>query len=163
MKLFKVAFKTLISDPRTLTGDDDGKEFWKILDGLKGKEFKDKDFPDQRESLITDWREDNDEVRDSAKDWKDIEWLRARKIPELNDRDGKLAIFSGGIEPNDIQQRSLGDCYFLSVLSALAEKPERVRRLFISSELNDSDVYGIRCTKNGESKLVTIDGSIPCK
>lgn len=99
---------------------------------MKGKEYNDKDFPAHKTSLISDWREDNDEVRESAADWRDIEWIRAGKIPELNDKDGKLAIFADGIDPNDIQQRSLGDCYFLSVLSALAEYPDRIRRLFVT-------------------------------
>ena len=82
--------------------------------------------------MITDWRENNDDVKESAADWGDIEWIRATEIPELNDKDGKLAIFSGGIEPNDIQQRTLGDCYFLSVLAALAEKPDRIRKMFVT-------------------------------
>jgi len=74
-----------------------------------------------------------------------------------------LAIFADGIDPNDIQQRALGDCYFLSVLSALAENPDRVRKLFVSTDLNYNDVFGIRCTKNGEAKVVVVDCYFPCK
>jgi hypothetical protein len=40
--------------------------------------------------LITDWNENNDEVKESAADWKTIEWLRTDQIPELNDKEGKL-------------------------------------------------------------------------
>jgi calpain-15 len=35
----------------------------------------------------------------------------------------KINVFKGKIEPGDIEQGSLGDCYFLSTLSALAEWP----------------------------------------
>lgn len=48
-------------------------------------------------------------------------------------------------------------------MAALAEYPERVRRLFVTQEINESDIYAVKCTKNGESKLVTVDGAIPCK
>ena len=41
-------------------------------------------------------------------------------------------VFSNGIEPNDIEQGSLGDCYFLAVLSAMAENPEEVKRRFVT-------------------------------
>ena len=47
-------------------------------------------------------------------------WERASEIYE------QTAVFSGGIDPNDIQQGKLGDCYFLAVLSSLAEKSERI-------------------------------------
>ena len=48
-------------------------------------------------------------------------------------------------------------------MAALAEHPERIRKMFVSSEINTSDMYGIKITKNGEQKLVTVDGLIPCK
>lgn len=43
--------------------------------------------------------------------------------------DAKIVV--GKIEPNDIKQGLLGDCYFLAGLSALAEVPERIRELFL--------------------------------
>lgn len=44
---------------------------------------------------------------------------------------GKIAIFDKDIKPNDVVQGALGNCYFLSVLSALAEKPDRIKKLFV--------------------------------
>ena len=68
-----------------------------------GKAFVDKDFPADETSLITDWNENHSEVREQAPEWKDYQWLRAETVPELNDDEGKLELFKGAIEPNDIQ------------------------------------------------------------
>ena len=68
-----------------------------------------------------------------------------------------ISIFEGKIEPNDIKQGSLGDCYFLSSLSVLAEKSERIIRLFETTEVNEYGLYSIKICKNGEWKNVIID------
>ena len=97
------------------------------------------------------------------KEWKTFEWIRASEIPSLNDDEGKLAVFAGNIEPADIKQGALGDCYFLSVLSVLTEKPERVRILFETDLVNPEGIFGLNMTKNGIKQMVVIDDFIPCK
>jgi calpain-15 len=61
----------------------------------------------------------------------------------------KLQIFDASIEPSDIAQGGLGDCYFLSTLSVLAEKPNRIRKMFIDGEANEYGIYGVWASKNG--------------
>lgn len=55
-----------------------------------------------------------------------IEWKRAEEIFKGK----KVEVFEGKIEPNDIKQGALGDCYFLSSLSSLAERDILIKKLF---------------------------------
>ena len=64
--------------------------------------------------------------------------------------------------PDDIKQGLLGDCYFLSILSALAEVPDRITRLFLTDRLNDYGIFAVNIKKNGEAKEVVIDDYFPC-
>lgn len=48
------------------------------------------------------------------------------------------------LEPKNIKQGMVGDCYFLSALAALVEDyPELVYRLFVL-EKNPSHIFGVR-------------------
>lgn len=78
-----------------------------------------------------------------------VTWRRVRDIPALVDQNGELHIFQGNIEPNDIKQGQIGDCYFLSSLAALAERPERIRQMFLTAEANEYGVLGAQMYKNG--------------
>ena len=71
-------------------------------------------------------------------------------------------IFEDDIDPNDIKQGFLPNCWFLSALSSLAERPELVRRLILTQEYNEEGIYILRICKNGEWVNVTVDDYIPC-
>ena len=96
-------------------------------------------------------------------EWAKIEWIRASEIPELNDDEGELKVFADKVEPNDIKQGGLGDCYFLSVLSCTAEKEQRIKRLFISTQVVKEGIYAVKLTKNGAKVVVVIDDHFPSK
>ena len=109
----------------------------------KNKKFEDREFPPTNKSLIEDWNSTEQDVLDHKDEWWKIVWLRATEIPELNDDEGELKVFADKIEPNDIKQGSLGDCYFLSVLSCIAEKEKRIKKLFVSKEIRKEGIFAI--------------------
>lgn len=51
-----------------------------------------------------------------------IEWRRPKDIWKGEN----IKVFGGGIDPNDINQGALGDCWFLSSMAAVAENPDLV-------------------------------------
>lgn len=115
-------------------------EFHELLKRCKDKQkqYNDESFPPNRSSLITYWEDES--VRDKVQKWKYFIWKRAS---EFMDPD-QMCIFKDKIEPDDVKQGVLGDCYFMSSLSVLAEQPERIIELFESHEVNEYGLYAIR-------------------
>lgn len=56
----------------------------------------------------------------------------------------------------------LGDCYYLSVLAALAEKPNRIEKLIKMDKTTANGVWTVQLYKNGVRRTVTMNPSIPC-
>lgn len=118
-----------------------------------GTLFTDTDFPPAKTSLIKDWTDYNNVLIYS---WKKYQWKRLSEI-----YDQRVRVFNH-IDPNDILQGELGDCYFLSSLSALAEKPARIERLFETPYYDPAGHYKIRIRDMGEMQQIIIDDFVPC-
>jgi calpain-15 len=115
---------------------------------LQGNSFVDPYFPPDDSSIFLGTKESLETP---------VHWRRATDLfPE------GYEIFSGNIEPNDIKQGMLGDCWFMSALASLAERPQLIRRLFLKDRVNDEGIYRVRLCKNGEWVIVTVDDYFPC-
>ena len=66
---------------------------------------------------------------DDMDKYEDYEWIRANKLALKTDDDGENIIFTDRIGPNEFKPGCLGNYYFLSALSAIAEKPARIKKL----------------------------------
>lgn len=117
-----------------------------------GQPWTDPDFPPDAKSLIKDWT-----ASPRARVWQRYVWRRAGEFLDRR----TMGVFKD-IEPNDIKQGSMGNCYFLSALSVLAEHSQRITKLFVSDQINDSGVYGIYVNKNGAWTTVLVDDYFPC-
>ena len=70
--------------------------------------------------------------------WRNFTWKRPN---EVYGRHNFVIYDSPG--PDDITQGKCGDCYFLASLSALAEYPDRIKRIFLTQEVNDAGCYAV--------------------
>lgn len=67
------------------------------------------------------------------------------------------------IEPKDIIQGSVGDCYFLSsIASIISIYPELIAERFLLN-INPSNFYAVKLFIDGEWKIITTDDRFPCK
>lgn len=108
---------------------------------------------------MVDWDLGHEDVVKNAPRWEGFEWLRPNEISELSGEGLKLF---DKIEPNDILQGGLGDCYFMCCLSTIAEWPERIQRMFTNKTISPNGVYGVRLYRNGEPLTVFVDDNIVC-
>ena len=149
------------------------KKYWKnlqppdiqYLHATKNK-FYDNTFPPTLNSLHS--KDSNgqfiDKVRgpEQLKDFledtpyvKNIVWKRVTEVSP------KWELFEGKIEYNDVQQGGLGDCYFLSSITALTEYPYLIKEKFRTKSFNEEGYYEIIFFIDGEWQIVFIDDYLP--
>ena len=59
------------------------------------------------------------------------------------------------------QGRSLGNCYFIAAIVALAENPERLKKLFVIQSKNEPGIIAFNIYFRGMPYVMTIDEKIP--
>ena len=114
----------------------------------------DPQFPHDDRSIFDPERGPNEQL-------ENLQWRQARDV--LGKKYRILPENDAEIDPINIKQGNLGDCYLLSALSALAEWPRRVRELFITTEPNEAGVYRLKLYLNGVATEITVDEYFPCK
>ena len=82
-----------------------------------------------------------------------------KRLPDIY-KSSKLRLFDT-IDPNNFMQKDLSNFYFGAALSALAEKPHRVRKLFEKQEINPYGAYFVRICQDGVWRYIIIDDFLP--
>jgi calpain-15 len=85
-----------------------------------------------------------------------ITWKRISEIFKTPE------VFASGIDPNDVKQGSLGDCYYLAALSSMAEDPKDILALFYTKKINTAGCYLVYLYINGVKRPVILDDYLPC-
>ena len=94
------------------------------------------------------------------KDFKEnqIIWKRARDIF----KNGEFTLFSDNISPNNILQGSIGNCYFLTVISALTNYPTLIFQLFNNGlNISQNGYYEINLKIDKKIATITLDDYFP--
>ncbi|CAI4223615.1 unnamed protein product [Auanema sp. JU1783] len=92
----------------------------------------------------------------------DFVWLKPEYIYT---KDGKTWNWSIFRDPrsSDIEQGSLGDCWLLSAMALIAERPDILDSVVLTKVYNPYGVYQIRICVDGTWCVVTVDAFFPCR
>ncbi len=123
-----------------------------------GAKFIDCDFlPNDQAMIHTRYGEAMKEVFDYV-----VHWRRPENFC-LEPNEADIRVFNyNEPEPNDIQPGILPDNHLASALSALAEKFNLIKRLFLSEIASKNGIHFVKLCVNGEWTTVIIDDLFPC-
>ena len=117
-----------------------------------GEDWIDPNFPPETSSIV----DEHMRMTRRMRRWSKLTWMRPKDV--YGENNFRIYEEPG---PNDIKQGMCGDCYFLSSLSSLAEYPDRIKRIFITKEVNDAGIYACQFYVNGEKRTVVVDDYFP--
>jgi hypothetical protein len=137
------------------------KDIQRILEACvrQGVPFVDVTFPPLQASL---YRPGVDSRAIAEMAWKrPTDYLPPNKHHEIS-------LFCNGVDPNDIDQGQLGDCWLLCSIAALAEFPTKVEDMFAHPISNDAALqeqrvgaYRVTLNKHGWWHIILVDDYLP--
>ena len=152
-----------MATPKTENKKRKGPIYWKNQEPPKeGVMFEDPEFPPTVNSLLGLDKKgnpiDSKAYSEKAKNIKksEIGFFRAKEIFGDN-----YTLFSKKIEMGDVQQGSLGDCYFLSSIANICKFPNMVQKLFKQDKKNEYGYYEIFFFIDGKRQIVIVDDYLP--
>lgn len=86
-----------------------------------------------------------------------FDWRRPEKFIQ-----GFDVVVYDQIEPTDIAQGGLGDCYLLAACASIAEFGPRIERIFLSKKYEPRGIYAVALCLDGIWEEVVMDDQIPC-
>lgn len=134
----------------------DDNQIRKLLESQTIRGFVDSAFPPRLESI--------GEGEDAPEE--EVEWVRGPMLSICTGEEQNMVKLYDKIEPQDIMQGALGDCWLLAALAQIAEFPEFIENNILKErKLNPEGKYTINLydMKIGDWIEIEVDDFIPCQ
>uniref|UniRef100_A0A7I4YYB2 Calpain catalytic domain-containing protein n=1 Tax=Haemonchus contortus TaxID=6289 RepID=A0A7I4YYB2_HAECO len=89
-------------------------------------------------------------------------WLRPVQMYTKDGRAWPWTVFRDP-RSSDIEQGCLGDCWLLSAMALIAERPDVLEHILLTKEYSHFGVYQVRLCIDGQWKIVLVDDFFPCR
>lgn len=135
---------------------------------IKKIQFTDPSFPPTPRALYYKSETYHEMIADNKN--ARIYWLRhreTRNIEYLNPREHpEVFRWPWAVirqpQASDITQGVLGNCWLLSAMAVIVERPELLSKILATTELSEKGVYRVRLYKDGKLLSIIIDDLFPC-
>ena len=118
--------------------------------------YTDKTFPPVNVSIFG--IETLEKLRKGKKiPYNKITWKRAKDIFQ----DQGYTLFSENISLNSFIQGSIGNCYFLTVMTSLIKYPSLIYQLFNSLYISNNNYYEIKAKIDNKISTISLDDYFP--
>ena len=121
-----------------------------------GEQWTDDLFSPNENSLLNQNIKDSFESQKKDIDLSEIEWKRANEIfPEPH-------LFEGELSIKNITLGKVASPYFFPSISAIADYPGLISKIFITKDYNQDGFYSLILFIDGEYQIIYIDDYFPC-
>lgn len=73
---------------------------------------------------------------------------------------GQYYLFKDEICYDDVKQGQIGNCYLMSILAALSQRPDLIKAVFKTQTVNPDGYYELFYFENGKQKVIFIDDNV---
>jgi hypothetical protein len=125
--------------------------------------YNDRRFPAKAAS-VGKWKDMEGSAVEEAVKWERAQHFYHSKLSEEEIKRGvRVKLFEKGIEPKDVAQGQVGNCWLIAALACVAEHPGLVRKAFVSKVASGRGKYAVRLYdwQQGRWTTVTVDENIP--
>ena len=91
---------------------------------------------------------------------KPVKWLRPEEMDWMEGPPSLWGSFGKPL-PQGIDQGKIGDCWFLAAISAVAEQPERIERIFVNKEYSKAGIFRTRWWIKDQWYYINVDDRLP--
>ncbi|KAL4452901.1 hypothetical protein ABPG74_002466 [Tetrahymena malaccensis] len=133
-----------------------GKQQLDGTNNISATLFTDNEFPAGISQLVGENPSHLNQIAVS-KGWNNVVWKRSTEFLNIQ----KSIFGKNGIQIHKIKQGTLKNCYLLSSISCLAERPNRIAKIFKSRLISRYGQYSVFLYVNGEQREVIIDDLFP--